>query len=438
MIALMRDIAMRGLTTMPIIVQPADDGRYVVMDGNRRVTALKLLNAPESCPDERLKPQLRDLSKKHRAMIPAAVDVMASDSREAIAMEVLARHSGEQGGIGQVDWSAYLRTVYLLNHGHPPDYKRAGQYALWVEDHGIFVADEFPITSLQRFFTVENLALLGFKVDKASDALAPSLAPETVKRMAQILMTDFQTEKVKVDDVRRPEQAQGYIKTIREQVGLVNASSPTSPPAAGGATTGDSAGATEGAGARSRDGGLASSPAAPAPTADRGAATSTGAGPRAAPTPQVPANERTKLFGKSSPGIAVPATETKAATIVAEIRMLAVRGDKATPVAVGMLLRHLIEISDERYRTEKNPGDKGKLGKNVLASAAHMKDSGTLTVSECDIVSRLANPGTSAADLLHIETLQKMMHRDTHMPSYQLLNTFWDHIAPFIRACWGR
>jgi ParB-like nuclease domain len=442
MIALMRDIATRGLTTMPIIVKPVDEGRYVVMDGNRRVTALKLLNSPETCPDERLKPQLRDLSKRHRAMIPTAVDVMCSDNAEAIAMEVLARHSGEQGGVGQVDWSAYLRTVYLLNHGHPPDYKRAGQYALWAEDQGIFVDDEFPITSLQRFFTMENLALLGFKVDKASDALAPSLAPETVKRMAQILMTDFQTEKVKVDDVRRPEQAQRYIKTIRDQVGLANSLLPTSSPTAAAGTSGDSAGATGGEMGGTRGAGEAPAPAAstpsaaPTPAADAGTATAAAAAQRAAPTPQVPSNERNKLFGKSSPGIAVPSAETKATTIVAEIRMLAVKGDKATPLAVSMLLRHLIEISDEHYRTEKKLGDNGKLGKNVFASATHMRDGGKLSVSECDMASRLANPGASAAALLHIETLQKMMHRDTHTPSYQLLNTFWDNIAPFIRACW--
>ena len=320
MIALVRDIATRGLTTMPIIVKPADEGRYIVMDGNRRVTALKLLNAPETCPDERLKPQLRDLSKKHRAMIPAVVDVMCSDNAEAIAMEVLARHSGEQGGIGQVDWSAYLRTVYLLNHGHPPDYKRAGQYALWAEDQGIFVDDEFPITSLQRFFTMENLALLGFKLDKVSDSLLPSLSPETVKRMAQTLMNDFQTKKVKVEDVFSTAQAQGYSKTIRDQVGLVSSPSLTFPPSAGGGTSGNSAGAVGGGRGGIRGSGGAplssasTSGAAHSPAAGTGTATATVGGPRAAPTPQTPANERNKLFGKSSPGIAVPAAETKAAT----------------------------------------------------------------------------------------------------------------------------
>lgn len=431
MLALMRDIAARGLTTMPIIVSPTSDGRYTVMDGNRRVTALKLLNSPETCPDERLKPVLRDLLAKHRATIPATVDVLSSSSAEAIAMEVLARHSGEQGGIGQVDWSAYLRTVYLLNHGHPPDYKRAGQYALWAEDQGIFVDDEFPITSLQRFFTTDNLELLGFKVDKTTDALVPHIAPEMAKRMAQTLMTDFQTAAVNVDSVRRPEQAMVYIETIRNRVGLVSPAPSPSPATGGAGTPGNGSGS---AGAASPAPGPTPAPT-PAPTPGPSPAPPAPA-PRPAPTPQSPSNERTRLFGKTSPGIPIPATETKAATIVAEIRMLAVKGDKSTPLAVAMLLRHLIEISDEHYRSKKSLPAKNGLGRNVLASAAHMKDCGTLTVSECDMVSRLADPGGSATTLLHVETLQKMMHRDTHTPSYQVLNTFWDNIGPFVRTCW--
>jgi hypothetical protein len=204
MLALMRDISNRGLTTMPIIVKPKNDGQYVVMDGNRRVTALKLLNMPETCPIEKLKITLRDLLKNNRAMIPDAVDVLSSNSDKAIAMEVLARHLGEQDGIGQVNWSAYLRTVYLLNYGHPAEYKRAGQYALWAEKQGVVVNDEFPLTSLQRFFTFENLKLLGFSIE--NDELVPAFPVETVKKMTQLLMNDF-IEKIKVDDVRHPDQA---------------------------------------------------------------------------------------------------------------------------------------------------------------------------------------------------------------------------------------
>ncbi len=430
MVNLMKDIANRGLTTMPIIVMPTGDGRFKVMDGNRRVTALKLLNSPDTCPDERLKPLLRQLLKDHRDVIPETVDVMSSADPKAVSMEVLARHSGAQEGVGQVDWSAYLRNVYLINHGHPPDYKRAAQYALWAEDQDIYVSDDFPISSLHRFFTAENLGFLGFRIDKDTDELVPTLSMAQVRQMAQILMTDFLMD-IKVDDVRTPVLAQAYIKTIRNRVGLadVTVSAPVNSAKAMGASPGV--------------GGAFGASVSPAPVPIQEPSTSSLPVPaslatkRAAPTPATPASERDRLFGRSSPGISIPASEVKAATIVAEIRKLKVRADRATPLAVGMLLRHLIELSDAHYvAIHTLPGK--PLGKSIFQSAQHMKSAGLLSVSECDIICRLADPGISNSELLHIETLQKWMHRETHIPSYQALNIFWDAIAPFVRACWFR
>lgn len=432
MVNLMKDIANRGLTTMPIIVMPTGDGRYKVMDGNRRVTALKLLNFPETCPDERHKPLLRQLLKDHRDTIPETIDVMSSSDPKAVSMEVLARHSGAQDGVGQVDWSAYLRNVYLINHGHPPDYKRAAQYALWAEDQGIYVSDDFPISSLHRFFTNDNLSLLGFRVDKASDELEPAIGLEHAKQMAQILMTDFLTA-VKVDDIRTPALAQDYIKTVRTRVGLTDAPAPAPGDPAGAPAPGPSTATGEGGGAPASPSPAPGPAAAPAGSPAPGPAAPPP--PRAAPTPATPASERDRLFGRGSPGIAIPASEAKAATIVAEIRKLKVRGDNATPLAVGMLLRHLIELSDAHYVALNSLTGK-PLGKSIFQSAQHMKSAQLLDVSQCDIVCRLADPGISNSELLHIETLQKWMHRETHIPSYQALNIFWDAIAPFVRACW--
>jgi len=419
LLALARDIAENGLSTAPIIAKPNGEGQYVVMDGNRRLTALKLLNDPESCPDERLKPTFRQLQKKHAKTIPKAVDVLSSTDQVAIGREILLRHSGEQAGVGQVEWSSYLRTVYLINHGHPPDYKRAGQYALWAEGQGIYVADEFPITSLARFFTTENLLLLGFKVE--NDELALAMPPDAVKRIAQTLMTDFTTS-VKVDDVRTPELARAYIAQARARTGLpitlppaAPAAAPTSATPASAPTSGPNPSAAPSAPASATP---ASAP--PAPTQ-----------PRAAPTPKTPSWDRNKLLGRS-PGLAIPDDEQKAKTIVAELRDLNV---KETPLAVGMLLRALIEISDRYYRAENKLVDKQKLAKNIQASADHMRNGSKLVPEAHDIVRRYCSgPDT----LLQIETLQMMVHKGTHHPNYQLLNTMWDELAPFVRACWAK
>jgi ParB-like nuclease domain len=424
LLALIQDIAKNGLTTAPILVKPKGDGRFVVMDGNRRMTALKLLNDPGLCPVERLKGRLRALQAEHSEGIPSTVDVFSSSNDEAIAREVLARHSGAQGGVGQLDWSAYLRTVFQLNHGHPPEYRRPGQYAMWAERHGIHVGDEFPITSLQRFFSVENLALLGFSIEE--DELILDVSEDTAKRLAQIVITDFDTAAVRVDDVRRPDQARDYIARARARAGLLPASAPEP------ALTAESLAPTP----PSDDGGTGApasiEPRADTPPTDRDDASEPASPARPPPAPRQPPSERKRILGTAAPGFSVPEAEPKARTIVAELRKLDVR---ESPLATAMLLRALIEISDEHYRRTHRRTDLTKLAKNILASATHMRDSGTLTTGAFDMVSRLAQPG--GADLLHVETLQKILHRDTHIPSYQVVNTFWDNIAPFVRACWA-
>jgi ParB-like nuclease domain len=425
LLALARDIASEGLSTAPVLVKADSSGQYVVMDGNRRVTAIKLLNDPDLCPIDGLKATLRSLKKSHAATIPSTIDVLSSTNDKAIAREVLLRHSGAQAGVGQLDWSAYLRTVYLLNHGHPPDYKRPGQYVLWAEGQGIVVEDDFPISSLQRMFTVESLKLLGFEVDKKSDELKLSMSQNTVKHMAQLLITDFANGK-KVEEVFTPDLAQQYLLAVRARAGLAPpAPTPaTAPSPAGSASSGPggrpASAPAHAAGAAASTGASASAASTPPPT-------------RASRTPRTSAAERTKLLGRSAPNIAIPTTEAKACTIVSEIRALDV---KKTPLATSMLLRHLIELSDEHYRKRFRLGDKGTLAKNVSASATDMLNRTRLDKSECDIACRLGS--TSSKDLLQIEMLQKVMHRTTHHPTYQLINTFWDNIAPFVRACWAK
>jgi hypothetical protein len=414
-IALAQDIADDGLTTMPILVSPGPDARtYVVRDGNRRITALKLLNDPDRwSPDARLKARFKAIGDKAKAGVPPLIDVLFSKNEPAIIREILARHSGAMGGAGQLDWTAFLRTVFLVSHELPVDYKRPGQYAFWAEDHGIEVPDEFPISSLQRFFSRENLMRLGFDIND-QDELVPNLRQDVVKKMAATVLGDFASSRVKVADVFVPADAAAYVTRVRQMHGLAEPTAtpapvPTLPP------TSIPAG-NPGA-------------AAPAPSSSPAPA-GTPVPTRPPLTPRISPIDRKRIFGSTAPGIAIPESESKAATIVTELRKLDL---DQTPFAAAMLLRALIEISDEHYRKRRIP-DENKLAKNIKKGAEHMLSRGMLTPAEHDITVRLCGGGEQS--LIQVESLQKMIHRDTHHLTKQFVNAFWDNIAPFVRACW--
>lgn len=420
-LAICENIAKEGLTTMPILASPNGDGTYTVKDGNRRTTALKLLNKPETCPEPDLVPRITKIAAEHKNF-PSRVDLTVTENEQAMIREVLSRHQGEMGGVGQMGWSAYLRTLYLLNHEHPAEYKRPGQYALWAESQGIFVDDDFPISTLQRFFTVDNLRLLGFDLD-GDDDLKLNLPSATVRQMATKVVSDFGGGK-SVNEVFTPDQASQYIEEVRTSAGL-------QPPALIAAPTPVDATASP----------VGSSPLA-SPTPSRlgtvGAASTppepstSSPPPRLPATPAMPAADRKKVFGTKSPGIAIPATgHPKEQTLVAELRALDL---SKFPLAAAMLSRALIELSDLHYRTKNTLSDQGTLAKNIKKSAQHMLTNGRLNVSEEDMVKRLCNPSGA---MIEIESLQKMIHRHTHNLDRQFVNTLWDNIGCFVRACWA-
>lgn len=422
LVTLAQDIFASGLTTMPILVKPKGK-KWVVKDGNRRIAALKILNDPDRwISDARVKARftaIRDLDPEE---VLSKVDVLASSDDDAIMAEVLARHSGAQEGAGQLDWSAYLRNVYLSNNHLDAEYKRPVQYVFWAEKHGTAVPDEFPITALQRFFSIGNLARLGFVIDD-KDELKPTLPLDKVKGMANLLITDFAHERKKTEDVFTVTKATEYIDQLRAMNGVIDA--PPPPTAAPSPSSSQSGGSSPPPGGTT----TASPPAAGSVGSQQSQADPPPPPARAPSTPKTAPADRNRIFGRV-PGIVVPASETKATTIVTELRKLDLN---ETPLAAAALLRTLLEISDEYYREQQRVQNKGGLAKNIAASADSMLNRGALNRSEHDMVTRMVSGPPS---MMPVETLQKMMHRKTHHVSKSFVNTLWDNIGCFVKACW--
>lgn len=116
---------------------------------------------------------------------------------------------------------------------------------------------------------------------------------------------------------------------------------------------------------------------------------------------------------------------------MAELRALDV---SKFPLAATMLTRALIELSDRHYRLTNSLVDQQYLAKNIKKSAQHMLANGKLSALEEDMVKRLCNPSGA---MIEIETLQKMLHHSTHNLDRQFVNTLWDNIGCFVKACWA-
>ncbi len=107
---LAKDIVDYGLNPLELpVVMPNEDGRYIVLEGNRRLTALKALENPDSLADTVSTGILKEIRKLSRKYLDAPIDfvqcIVVSD-RPGIDHWIELKHTGENEGAGIVKWGA--------------------------------------------------------------------------------------------------------------------------------------------------------------------------------------------------------------------------------------------------------------------------------------------------------------------------------------------
>lgn len=427
---LLKDIAENGLSPEHILVSRNSEGKWIVRDGNRRVTALKLLNRPDLCAQDKAFELIARRAKESApAGIPTTIDCIACDDENIIAGYLERKHTGENEGVGQRGWSALVQALFNLNAGHRDIHRRAAQLILWAEERGLAVADDYPITTLTRGLNTEHLKLIGFKVE--ADELVPTLPDHQSYALAARVINAVGTGEVNMKrtdepgSIFTPEAQLAFFTAVRNEIGppLEPAGDPkpeASPqpdqPTQGGETGGDRPKPDEQADTDPED-----TPGGTRP------------GGRASPSPVSSPWERPYLFGmrkSASPGCTIPDTQKKAQQIVSELRRVDVT---QTPLAVTMLLRALLETSDNYYRARHNLKDHGNLHQNIARSADHMKAANLLTENQHAVAMRHTR---SEASLVHVKTIQAIIHKETFFPTQQNINVTWDELCHFIRACW--
>lgn len=167
---LARDIVEHGLNASELLVVTPIDGTktFLVREGNRRVTAIKLSLRTDRIPSgfNNLAPlfaELSDAMQSHRN-----IECYVCDDEEEIRRLLTLRHGGESGGVGTVKWNAAqtarfsqegnsqsARALSLIDHLRD----QYGQGELWA------VAAAIPATNLGRLIsTPEVRQMLGIKV----------------------------------------------------------------------------------------------------------------------------------------------------------------------------------------------------------------------------------------------------------------------------------
>jgi hypothetical protein len=219
LVTLARSIVEHGLNPMDrmlvLRVGGSNPPRFISLEGNRRVAALKLLSNPAVMSGlEMPNGMRRTLEDLARDFFTGNVEPIAGfelPSRQEGDYWLKLRHRGEQGGAGIVDWDSTAQQRFR-------DRSPAIQALDLVTERGGLtpeerarVEDRFPLTTLQRIVEDREVRkAIGLDVKKGK--LVTSLpAPEVLKPLKRIVL-DLATKERRVGSLMKTAQMLDYVR----------------------------------------------------------------------------------------------------------------------------------------------------------------------------------------------------------------------------------
>jgi hypothetical protein len=222
---LAQDIVERGLdpTALPAIVATDDlQKRYLVLEGNRRIVALKALETPSLItpvmkPNQQRK--LMDLARRFARNPIDEVSAVLFSSEDEASHWITVRHTGQNEGVGLVEWGANEKDRYAARHGRR---SLAGQVLDFVRKHGSLSKEAVDskkgiLTSVERLISNPTFReRLGLQ--RAGNQVLSLYPPTEVAKGLSKVVEDLLTDEVKVTDIYHAEQREAYATSLPSKV----------------------------------------------------------------------------------------------------------------------------------------------------------------------------------------------------------------------------
>jgi hypothetical protein len=221
LINLAESIAVKGFSPIDrclVIRSETRTGKFVVLEGNRRVLAAKLLKNPSLVTTldmpEAFKKRLQNAAQNFDVKRVEPVDCFEVAERAEGNDWIRQRHSGQDEGRGIVDWSAIAGSRF---RGRDP----ALQALDFVLAHGELseeqeetIAGKFPLSTLDRLLSTPSVrTAIGFEI--AGGKLQTELPPEEALKPLKRLVLDLAEKHVTVTDLKSKVQQDEYISNLK-------------------------------------------------------------------------------------------------------------------------------------------------------------------------------------------------------------------------------
>lgn len=213
---LAESIAEEGLNPMDrlLVMKSERKGKFVVLEGNRRTLALKILHSPAVLTGLDVRPGLRRRLEKAAEHFVAKnvepIDCFEVADRAQAGPWLLLRHSGENDGKGIVDWSGVAGKRFRGNDPALQALDFVRQHAALSEEQKRLLDDRFPITTLDRLLSTPAVRKqIGLEVRDGK--LMTFLPAEEVLKPLRSIVLDLAEKKVNVTKLKLRDQQIEYV-----------------------------------------------------------------------------------------------------------------------------------------------------------------------------------------------------------------------------------
>ena len=219
LLRLAQHIAENGLDPTELqLVTPDGEGNYIVLEGNRRLTAVKLLQKPDLCPAEKLFKGFMAAHNQLGYALPQALQCSVVSSRAEGDKWIELKHTGQNNGVGRVGWDSDIRDERRARQTGVESIGR--QLRNLIKDNPqIFspkaMSDVFqiPVTTLTRLFS-SSPAQKAFQLKIEGKEITPLLPLGFVAPSVEFALDLFVNEGYNVNDIRSDENRATFVSHI--------------------------------------------------------------------------------------------------------------------------------------------------------------------------------------------------------------------------------
>ena len=387
---LTKDLVTKGEVFEPPLVYP-DGDKFIVADGNRRTTCLKLLDKPRRAPTVELQQFFADQKKAWRGRFPGPHPMPRGDGSGSRRRHSLSSSHRESDGIGQSNWDDRMKNNFVVRTGKGTGSSVADEIEKRLAAADMLPKKKIPRSNMNRLLSAEAIRnRLGFSIRKGKFEYLRN--EDAVRRALHRVADDLASGKLTLNEIWDTDSKLNYIDKLDQEGVLPTVADLPKKPST-----------------------------SPIPTP-----------PKPQPAPVAPPPARVNLIPHIEYGVAWAGRLQRHHAIWDELQF---RLDLSEhPNAISVLLRVLLELAVDNYITRTKPAtvnDNDKLAKKILKVAEDLHGQRKITVKYRDVFKKAQNIDA----LISTDTLNRYVHSPQFAPSPEHLKALWDTLAEFIVLC---